>query len=798
MNTAEKVARLEAFLQRVQTNSKLPRPQRRASAAPATDVAGFAALAPGDGAPVADAARAAAELEAQRIMAERAAKEAADRAAREAAESALAARTAAENAAREATERAAKDAAERAAKEAAAREAADRVARDAAERVAREAAERVAREAAAKEAREKAAKEAAEKLAADKAAREAADRAAKEKLAAEKAAKEAAAKEAADRAAKEKAEKLAAEKAAKEAADKAAKEAAAKEAAAKEAAAKEAAAKAAADKATKDAADKAAKEKAAKEAADKAARAAKEKAVQEAADKAAKQATEKAAKEAAEVPPKKQPSTIDELFAELENSGDATKVGPVETVLAAATAAKEKAAATPPKPPAIKDETTIDTGDMPTVIADLGPMAKGDDELPTRTAPALPMDAPTRVAEPFASLLDPPTLDSPTIVFGDKPGLDRSPEPDEPTVIRRPTAKDQALLRGEEVPAEAEPGRDAPIKPAPVIAIGEPAAEGEEDGASPSGLHEPKVELAAPLRVQAQIALKEAAQRAAQEAAQRAEEEAKQPKPEKVKEREEVTTASRRMVQLTPELVDQERQVREREDEAKNKKKGLGSTIGLTLATAALVGGALYLALSKGWFDSGGPPAPTTSVSAPPTGRPQPTSPVTAVTTGGPAVAPPTGAPSTSAVPSGTPTAEPTAAPATTGAASEMVAKANASPGVAFSEKTDESAKLSGIRSYLTVLTPSSEELFVYVTGKKVGPTNQRLDVGCPVALIRVGVPLSGGGVDWRSAPGLSIPIPCRQSTTIAIPASKGPWPTPGGKVTPGGTAPPGGGGDPY
>ena len=76
MNTAEKVARLEAFLQRVQTNSKLPRPQRRASAA-ATDVAGFASLAPGDGGPVADAARAAGELEAQRIMAERAAKEAA-------------------------------------------------------------------------------------------------------------------------------------------------------------------------------------------------------------------------------------------------------------------------------------------------------------------------------------------------------------------------------------------------------------------------------------------------------------------------------------------------------------------------------------------------------------------------------------------------------------------------------------------------------------------------------------------------------------------------------------------------
>lgn len=751
-----------------------------------------------------------------------AAREAAERAAKEAAEIAAAA-------AKEATLRAEREKAEKAAKEAAQKEAADRIAREAAERVAREAAERAAkekaqaekaaREAAEKAAKEKAAAEAAEKAAAEKAAKEVAEKAAKEKAAAEKAAKEAAAKEAADRAAKERAEKAAAEKAAKEAAEKAAKEKAAKEAAdraekaaaekaAREAAAKERAdkvakeaaeradkvAKEAAERAEKAAAEKTAKEAAAKEAAAKEAakeraakeaaeKAAKEKALQEAAERAAKEAVERAAKEAAAVPPKKQPSTIDELFAELDGAGEPTKVGPAEAVRAAAQTAS---AAKPPSP--IKDETTLDTSDMPTVIADMEPMARSGEDLPPQGTKPLPMDAPTRVAEPIASLLDMPTADGPPIILTDKPGEDRSPEPDEPTVIRRPSAHDQALLRG-----DASVLDDEPVETAKVIPVGD--GEGEDKGA-PSDLHGPKVELAAPLRVQAQIALQEAKARAEKEREEKeradrdaAEQAAPDAGRTKTKEREEVTTASRRMIQLTPELVEQERLAKEREDEAK-KKKGWGSTIGLTLATAALVGGGLYLALSKGWFDSGSPPASgSTGVST----RPPPTSPPTATTSAAPLVVPPASAPSTSvsSAPSGAPTVEPTAQPAS-GISPETAAKANATPGVAVVEANDDAAKLPATRAFLTVLAPaSSEELSVYVTGKKVGPINQRLEVTCPIGLIRVGIPLPSGLPDWRSAPGLSIAIPCRKNVVIALAPSKGPWPTPG--VRPGG-----GGTDPY
>lgn len=805
MNTAEKVARLEAYLQRLQTNAKLPRPQRGPSI-PLTDVAAKAATGGETPGLLQAAQSAASDLEAHRISVERTLKEASERAAREVAASAAAARVASENAAREASERVAKDAAERAAREIAAKAARDEAERAAKEKAAKDAAEKAAKDAAAaKEAAEKAARDAA-------AAKDAAERAAA-KDAAEKAAKDAAAaKEAADKGAKEVA-------AAKEAADKVAKE----KAAAEKATEKAAADKAAADKvakevaAAKEAAERAAKDKAAKDAAE---RAAKEKATKEAAERAAKEATERAAKSAASVPPKKEPSTIDELFAELEFTGEPTKVGPaVQTPAASPKPSPVRAAAPPALPDSIKDETTID-GELPTVVGsmdELPAMARRDADAPVRSAPPpLPMDAPTRVADTYSSLLDPPTLDSPTIVYGDKPGVDRSPELDEPTVIRRPSAHDRAVLRGEEPDAadandeeptvvrhlpEDEPsngGEDAPtlafdkakpmtegelIEPSPIITVGdvaaaEDAARDEKSGLprSPVG-HGPKVELAEPLREAAEMAAKAAAEKAAKEAALR-------PKPvAKEQVREEVTTASRRMVELTPETIAAEKKERAREDATKPG-RGWGSTLGLLLVTVLLVGAGVYLGLQNGWFGSSGPPSPTTTqtgATAPTMTAPRTSLPVQS---GAPTVAQtavPTGAPSTSA--SVAPSVEPTAAPAINPAAAGQ-------PGVPIVEKPAEALKLNATKGFLTLVSP--EDGFVYVTGKKIGAANQRHEVSCGVGLVRFGVPLPNGGVDWRSPPGMSIPIPCRASTTIAITPSKGPWPVPGGNRLPAG------GGDPY
>ncbi|MBK8254916.1 MAG: hypothetical protein IPK82_19940 [Polyangiaceae bacterium] len=812
VNTAEKVARLEAVLQRVQQNAKLPRPVRRAASA------GAAAASVAD-----PALTAAEEFDASHLLAEQTAQEAAERAAKEAADGASAARAAAD-----AAERTAREAAERAAKEALlAKEAAEKALRDASEKAAKEKAEREAAEKAAAEkaAKEKAEREAAEKAAAEKAAKEKAEREAAEKAAAEKAAAEKAAKEKAEReaaekaaaekaakekAAKEAADKAAKEKAEKEAAEKAAKEKAAKEKAEKEAAEKAAKEKAAKEKAEKEAAEKAAKEKAAKEAADKAA---KEKATAEAADKAAKQAAERAKKAADAVPPGKQPATIDELFAELELSADATKVGPRDGLTPSPTPVR--AAAKPPAPAAstIKDETTLDTGDMPTVIADKMTMdlARAEEDLPTREAPPpLPMDTPTRIAaEPLAAAIaDPPTLEGPTVVVGSLPGMDKSGEADEPTVIRRPSDEERAKLRGEESgEGDEEPtvirasddriskADDDAIKPAPIISVAgstTPVAS-DESAKSSSGVHEPKVALSEPLREAAEKAAREAAEKAAETAPLDAK---AQTKP---KEREEVTTASRRMVQLTPEAIEEERRARERENADKNKKKGMGATVTLTLAVAALVAGGLYLALTQGWFDSGGPPA-SGLVNTGTTARPTATTPVTPVTAPGTTSAPTTAqttASSATTAPTTAPTTEPSTAPTTeptaptgTGVSAELAAKANAKPGLAFSEKTDDAAKLPKDKAYLTVL--ASEDLAVKVTGRVVnGRTNQRLEIPCNPGLVRIGVPLKGTEMDWRSPPGISIAIPCQQSTVIALTVSKGPWLTPGAPR-------PGGGGDPY
>ncbi len=824
----------------------------------------------------ADAFRlAASEMEAVRLDAERSAKEAAERASRDAAE--IAARATAENAERVAKERAAHEAAERVAKERAAHEAAERAAKEraaheaaeraakeraakeAAEREAQEKAERAVKERAAKEAAEKAAHEAAERAAKERAAKEAAEKAAHE--AAERAAKERAAKEAAEKAAHEAAERAAKEKAAKDAAERAAKEKAAKDAAdkaAKEKAAQDAADKAAKEKAAKEAADRAAKEKAAKDAADKAAKekaardaiekAAKEKATKEAADKAAREATDRAAKEAASVPPKKQPATIDELFAELEFSGEPTKVGKGQSdELATAVRTAAEASPTPsPKPvqsgpppmpstkpqpatlksaspgailsvktlsstaptsakdPApstvheVKDEPTFDAAEHPTVVGSsadlpLGARHEGGSDLPG--------DAPTRVAaESYAGLLDLPTVEGPTVLINAKPGLDRSPEPDEPTVIRRPTAHDQAVVRGEmfedspdedsatlirdaasdiptlQAPVEIPP-EAGPILPAPIIGVGDrvstpelraDASAGDVAPTSKAGLHEPKVELAGSLREAADKAAQEAADRAAREAALR-------PKPERKEGvRDEVTTASRRMVQLTAGAIEDERIARARE----NKRKSPAGMIGLLVVTILLVGGFVFVGLRAGWFESSDPPAPTSGLTtvAPPvnTGTATPT--VTAT-------APPK--PVLTAVPTSSVSAAPSNEPPPS---STAAADASAKPGIPVIEKNDASAKLVQ-RAFLTVL--STENDLVYVTGKKIGPVNQRHEVSCGVALIRIGAPLANGSVEWKSAPGLSISIPCQTAITLAITPAKGPWPTGGVRPTPGG-------GDPY
>ncbi len=766
MNTAEKVARLEAYLQRLQTNAKLPHPRR---AKPLRmDVAARAEPQVEAASPIAGAAHAAVlELEAQRSAAERGANEAAERAAKEAAELAAQARALEQAAAREAAERAA----------------AEKAAKDAAEKAAKDAAEKAVKDAAERAAKEKAAKEAVERAAAEKAA--------KEKAAAEKAAAD---KAAADKAAKEAADKAAADKAAKEAADKAAKEKAAE--------------KAAADKAAKDAAERAAREKAAKDAVEKAEKAAADKASKE---KAAKEAAEKAAKErAAAAAPKRQPSTIDELFEDLELGGD-TKVGPAELTPAASAAlapAASKAltpsplpvrAAVRPLPDAVKDEPTFDAAEQPTVVADRSLLAQAAEAPAREQRPALAPDAPTRVAEAFPSVIESSNAEVP-VIDEDSAALDRSPEADEPTVIRFPSAHDQALARGDvadekstgdeeptiirnvsdEAPTVVAP-KDEPIKAAPIISVGEPSEGDAEDkgAASKSGgaLHEPKVALAEPLREAAEREAAERAEKAAQEAALR-------PKREP-QERDEVTTASRRVVQLTPEAIEEER--RKREEEDKGKKKGWGTTVGLVAVTALLVGAAWFVGLREGWFSSGGPPSPST----PPTqGGPD-----TKPTADGPRTtgAAPTGAPTSAQTvqPTATPTAsvsaEPTAAPTS---APTVAPGTPAPPPVPVVEKDEASAKLNATKGFLTVTAP--EDLSVFVTGRKIGQTNQRHEISCGVGLIRLGTSLPSGGIEWRSAPGLSISIPCRASTSVAVPPSAGPWPTPGRAPAPGG------GGDPY
>ncbi len=723
VNTAEKVARLEEYLQRLQANAKQPHPKSRAKALRLEDGAQTLRgtqpvvaddLADAVGLSLPDAVGVA--LEAQRSAAERDLADASARASNEA------------------------SAALRSIEEAAAKDAAQRSAQEAAQKAEREAAEKAAKE------------KAADKAAADKAA---ADKAA----AAEKAAKEAAA------------EKAAAERAAKEAADKADKE-----------------------KAAKEAADKAAAEKAAKEKA--------------AADKS---------KDAA-ASSKKPAATIDELFEELELGGD-TKVAPAvptpspSPVRAAAAPAPSpapapvRAAAPPPTAGStIKDEITFDAADQPTLVADLSSIAAAEES--TREAPAvLPQDAPTRVGESFVGLMDFPTVDAPTILISDKPGIDKVSEPDEPTVVRRASDDDRALVRGgapsesannenEEEPtvvrASSDGSKDTdsaapPITPAPVISIGASSPGDDDDSGSPkssSGVHEPKVALAEPLREAADREAKERAEKLAQEAALRPRSERKE------KDRDEVTTASRRMIQLTPEAIAEEQRLRDQE----NKKPGIGRTLGLVAVTAVLVGAAWFVGLREGWFGSGGSPSPSSST-LPTKPGPNPSSEPKTTGSAPPSApplvptAPPTTAPSTSvtAAPTTAPTAEPTAAPTVNPAAS-------GTPGVPVVEKTPEALKLNATKGFLTVA--ASEELFVYVTGRKVGPTNQRHELNCGVGLVRLGLPLPGGGVDWRSAPGFSISIPCKASTTVFVASSKTAWPTSGGGTAP---APGGGGGtDPY
>ena len=453
----------------------------------------------------------------------------------------------------------------------------------------------------------------------------------------------------------------------------------------------------------------------------------------------------------------------------------------------------------------IKDEPTFDAAEHPTVVgssAELPLGARHD----AADGPTLSGDAPTRVAETFGvDILDPPTGEGPTVVLAPIVGLDRSPEPDEPTVIRRPSAHDQAMVRGELTDEEEDAATllrdvgpdeptikgkegEAPIAPAPVIAIGEPVSTPPlRTGSSPdlgskasSGIHEPKVELAGSLREAADQAAREAQEKAAREAALR-------PRPErKDGPRDEVTTASRRMAQLTSDAVESERAARERE----RKDKGKGGMLGLFIVAVLLVGGTVFVGLRAGWFDSSNPPSGLSPSGA------------TTSTTGPAVTAPATSstAATTNVAPTGKSTAEPTTtATATTSATADAppaagtaAAAANAKPGTPVVEKNDDTAKLNATKAFLTVLSGGND--FVYVTGKKIGSVNQRLEISCGVGLIRIGSPLPNGSIAWKSAPGLSIPLPCKTSTTIAIPAGNGPWPDSGG----GAVRPPGGGGDPY
>jgi serine/threonine protein kinase len=73
---------------------------------------------------------------------------------------------------------------------------------------------------------------------------------------------------------------------------------------------------------------------------------------------------------------------------------------------------------------------------------------------------------------------------------------------------------------------------------------------------------------------------------------------------------------------------------------------------------------------------------------------------------------------------------------------------------------------------YLTVEFPSEGN--VYVSGKRLGPTNQRLQIQCGRWFIRVASTAEGRYPEWLS-PGTTVQVPCQDATRVAMQPGKAP-----------------------
>lgn len=161
-------------------------------------------------------------------------------------------------------------------------------------------------------------------------------------------------------------------------------------------------------------------------------------------------------------------------------------------------------------------------------------------------------------------------------------------------------------------------------------------------------------------------------------------------------------------------------------------------------------------------FGGGAGPAPTQAATARPA-PPEPTKPTTAAT---PMPAEPASsgvATSATANPTATATAATTSEPAAT-------ATATAAPSAAPTVEAGPQEPAPPGMGFLTV--KSNADAQVYVGGKPVGSTNQRLTLPCKAQWIRVGRPAAAGAIEWLGQ-GQTVTVACDKPTEVTMDARK-------------------------
>ena len=106
-------------------------------------------------------------------------------------------------------------------------------------------------------------------------------------------------------------------------------------------------------------------------------------------------------------------------------------------------------------------------------------------------------------------------------------------------------------------------------------------------------------------------------------------------------------------------------------------------------------------------------------------------------------------------------------------AKSEARNEAGAPTSASASSMASASESLSSDEAALVVKGPPDG--FVYVTGKPIGRTGERIVTGCGQRFIRVGTrlgPLGLSGVRWL-AEGQSVSLPCGRTTTVTAEPSR-------------------------